>query len=165
MSPMQWDCEVPAEIADDLELLDAVATWDPISAIDKAPTVDAAAALCKQVQAARKALGLAEDELARFINDVVPYGAKVVVDGAVFEVKAGSQRQAWEHDDLKRRVAGEIAARLSEVIDDYQVAKVLEAWTAACGFQWKVTGLRALEIEPDDFCTKRPGVPRFVPLS
>lgn len=162
MSPMEWACEVPAEIDDDLELLDAITTWDPISAIDKAPTVDAAAALCKAVQEARKALSLAEDELARFINDVVPFGAKITVDGGVFEVKAGSQRTAWEHDDVRRKVASGIAEKLD--VEDVVVGRVLTEWAACCGFQWKVTGLRGFGLDPDEYCRKTPGPPRFVAL-
>lgn len=159
---MQWDCVVPAEVGDDLELLDAITTWDPISAIDKAPSVDAAAALIQAVQAARKALGAAEDELARFVNDLVPFGATVVVGGEAFSVRAGSQRTAWEHDELRRHVATEIAEKLQT--EQVVVARVLDHWCHACGFQWKVTGLRELGIDPDEFCRKTLGPPRFVRL-
>jgi len=158
----EYAVEPTPEIEDDLELLDAVRTWDYIGAIDKAPSIDAAAALCAAVQSARAALALAEGELARFVNDVLPYGSKLTYDGHVYEVKSGSERQAWEHAEVKVRVAATIADRLG--IDGYEVSRVLSAWTDCCGFQWKVTGLRGLGLDPDDYCTKRPGVPRLVRL-
>jgi len=145
-------------IGDDLELLDAVATWDPMAALDKSPTAPDAAKLLAEVLRARKALGAAAEDLSRFLGGVLPYGQQHVFDGLpAFQLRGGSKRTEWDHVETRRDTQKAIAEKLSMAVID--VEAVLDEWSAVSGYAWKVTGLKALGLDPDEYCRKSTGPP------
>lgn len=157
MSPYQ--VEPRAEVKDDLLLLEATKLWDHVEALDRAPSMDAAAQLLVAVQEARAALAVAEEDLARFLWDVAPRGESFIVGTDHYQLRGGSKRTAWDHDDVRRDLQKAISAKLER--DPKDVEEVVGAWTMACGFQWKTTGLRVFGLDPDEYCHSSLGPPRF----
>lgn len=162
MSDDVVDAEIVDPMGDAVEFFEAIKKWDPMVALDLVgPSIEAGALLLRMVVDARSALALAESELAGFLADLLPSNQPQEIEGVgVLTVRGGSVRTAWDHDEVKRHVAAEIADRLS--IADLNVARVLEEWVKVCSFGWKVTGLRDLGLDPDEYCTKRLGPARVV---
>lgn len=144
---------------DSAELLEAVEGWDWVEAMDDRPDVEHVAHLVAAIQRVKKTLALAEDDLSQFLWREVPVGEVVQVDGVPYRMRGGSKREAWDHDDVRRDLQKVIADRLAA--SPFVVEQVVEAWTAACGYQWKTTGLRSYGLDPDEYCHVSKGPPRL----
>lgn len=77
------------------------------------------------------------------------------------EVRRSKTRRAWQHDLLKSKwLAAYVKSTGGEVTDPAQVRDALFDVVSVSG--WKVTGLKALDIDPDDYCDSEPGTPTVV---
>jgi hypothetical protein len=77
------------------------------------------------------------------------------------EVKRSKDRKAWDHEALKSRWLNAYTASTGgEVTDPAEVRDALLNVVSIAG--WKVTGLRELDIDADDYCSSLPGTPRVV---
>lgn len=80
----------------------------------------------------------------------------VSVDGATVEIKSGSPRKAWDHSAL----IDEVSRRLVDQSVDMNTGEVLasphdlirQAMEYVGVSYWKVTNLKNLHIDADDYC-------------
>lgn len=141
------------------ELLEAIVGWDWVEAIDDKPDVEHVAWLAANVQKARAALAMAEDDLAQFLWKQAPVGEPILVDGEAFRMRGGTDRKAWDHGEVKHDLVPLLADRLSLAVTN--VERVIDAWTACCGYSWKTTGLKDYGLDPDEYCQATKGPPKF----
>lgn len=158
----------PATVGDLLDELTVWAETEVVDALDRSPRIETAAALVHRIQRARAALGLAEDMLAEFLLDVAGTGLQEHVDGVPpFEVRVGRDRKEWQHDAVVRDLVPRIADGIGiagAVTDDGErversdvVRLVIERFRECSSDGWKVTGLRALMLDPEDYCKSSRG--------
>lgn len=88
-------------------------------------------------------------------------------DGRTYEVKRGANRKAWDHDGWKRAyrahvisetgaTGGEVVVpSTGEVVNLYDLARDLDAATGSSAP--KVTVLRKVGVDPDDYCETSSG--------
>jgi hypothetical protein len=89
----------------------------------------------------------------------------VVWDGGTAERRWGKTRKEWKHDDLVRAVAVRITEQhavdtTTGTLDEALSHTLLEALTEFAATHrpdWRVTAVRPLGIDPDEFCTSVPG--------
>lgn len=157
----------------DTWLLERVEEFDPRPALRVLPFA-AAAQLLVLVRRARGALALAEAEVERHVAATMGPdmdGARVDERGRFQGVEvpgvgvllrhAKGGRKGWNHDGVRGEVISRMADDLpySGAVDDngervplaVVVHDVITKYAESCGYQWKVTGLRALGIDPDDY--------------
>jgi hypothetical protein len=92
-------------------------------------------------------------------------GKTETVDGlGTLERRKGTDRKAWQSDDLLRRLVrdavdpehtGEMPSA-SEVLDAV-VSTVTECAPITGSLGWRVTALKARGIDPDEWCESKPG--------
>lgn len=143
-------------------LFEAVRKWDPMVALDEVgPSVDRAAWLLARVRDGVEALRLADAALTSFIADILPTKQPYPVDGVgAVTVRFGSARSAWDSDGLLPAV---VAAICEGDVDEIERARpIIDAFLVFARPDWRVTPLRAAEIDPDEFCEKRPGRPAVI---
>lgn len=142
--------------------VETVRKWDPMVALDDlGPSVDRAAWLLARTRDMLDALKLADSILSRFISDIRPANDPYEVDGVgAVTVRWGSARTQWAHGELTPKVVARIAEKQGYPIAP--IRAVVDAWLAVASPSWKVTGLKELGIDPDEYCQKRPGEPRVV---
>lgn len=80
----------------------------------------------------------------------------VTVDGATVEIKSGSPRKTWDHQSLiedvsKRIVDSSIDLNTGEVIKS-PMEMIREALQFAGISYWKVTKLKELHLDADEYC-------------
>jgi|TARA_R110000803_G_scaffold37598_13_gene81123 hypothetical protein len=85
-------------------------------------------------------------------NLVIP----VDVDGATVEIKSGAPRKTWDHKSLindisKRLVDSSVDLNTGEVLKT-PTAMIREALEFAGISYWKVTKLKELHLDADDYC-------------
>lgn len=164
-------CAVPtpatAEIARSaLERLAQVPAFDPMTALDAlGPSAENGVALLAFVRYVRTRLGDAEEELVRFLADVLPVNQTIGFDGiGAATVRPGTQRKAWKHEELVPKVAEAIAERMGYPVGP--IREVIDAWLSVASPSWKLgkaedgSGLRGLGLDPDEFCEKSTGPKR-----
>jgi len=149
-------------VHDVLELLEAVTTWanTPESELDREPTIDNAASIVRAIQQARRALSLAEDVYAEFLHDTAGRGLHEQY-GPPFEVRVGANRKTWDHAAVVASLVPRIAERLElhvvvnsdgEAMSSVDVvAAIVASFREASSDGWKVTGLRAFGLDPDEY--------------
>ena len=150
----------------DLTRLALVPQFDPLSVIDViGPSAENAVALLAFVRHVRTRLGDAEEELVRFLADVLPTNQTIGFDGiGAATVRPGTQRKAWKHEELVPKVAEAIAERMGYPVGP--IREVIDAWLSCASPSWKLgkaedgSGLRGLGIDPDEFCEKSTGPKR-----
>ncbi len=139
-----WAREADQLVAGDLTALD----------------VAGAAYLVDYCKTARTHLAAVEQALANRIvaidqahRDRLP----MTVPGlGVVEVRRSADRKAWEHDQLGAEVVRRhLAAAGGELPDPFDVARQVLA--AAAPSYWRTGVLKALGIDPGDYCTTTPG--------
>lgn len=154
-------------------LLDRIQEFDPRPAMHSLGFA-AAAQLLVQVRRARGALSIAEAELEQHVAATMTpdmEGARVDERGRFQGVEvagvgvllrhAKGGRKGWNHDGVR----GEVVSRMADdlpyagaVTEEGErvplavvVHDVIAKYAESCGYQWKLTGLRALGIDPDDY--------------
>jgi len=80
----------------------------------------------------------------------------VVVDGATVEIKSGSPRKTWDHktliDDVSKRIVdSSVDLNTGEVVKT-PTDMIREALQYAGISYWKVTKLKELHLDADDYC-------------
>lgn len=141
--------------AEDVELLNVVGTWDYLAGADC--TEEQLVALIARLKQARSNLADAEDHLTRQLFRERGTGTHVIA-GAAVEVRMGKERTEWKHDELRRAAILELAKRHGGNVTT--VEAIVTDWTAVSGPSgWKLTGIRALGLQVDEFTTARPGRP------
>lgn len=80
----------------------------------------------------------------------------VTVDGATVEIKSGSPRKTWDHQSLiedvsKRIVDSSVDLNTGEVVKS-PVEMIREALQFAGISYWKVTKLKELHLDADEYC-------------
>jgi len=80
----------------------------------------------------------------------------VAVDGATVEIKAGSPRKSWDHasliDDVSKRIVdSSVDLNTGEVIKT-PTEMIKEALQFAGISYWKVTKLKELHLDADEYC-------------
>jgi hypothetical protein len=116
----------------------------------------------QELRSLARAIRLFDDDLAERIAEQVR-GPYVDLDGiGIVQVKRGSTRKAWKHDELLPLVARKaIDARepdpeTGEILPEAEA--VLNAVKDCVGISyWKVTALRARDIDPDEYVESTPG--------
>ncbi len=77
------------------------------------------------------------------------------------EVRRSKDRKAWQHDRVQSDWLNALmTARGGEHLDPAEVRDEFLKVASISGY--KVTGLRELELDPDDYCESSPGTPRVV---
>jgi hypothetical protein len=114
-----------------------------------------------------KALRMIDDDLSDRIAEQLPGGWEDFNSGRV-EVKPSVQRTKWDHESLWAQVT---ARGRDERQVDKDTGEVLESegeavarTLRACVGQgpWKVTGLREIGLDPDEYCEKSYGAPKVI---
>jgi len=144
--------------------------------------VEAMAGTVALVQDLRRRLGLIESYVSREAGtvavelDLQRKGA--LPDGRVWELRRGARRTLWDHEDWKRDVRAKITdqvldetvgtswltnAETGELVDLAPVIQVaLDRGQAAHSSNPpKVTALKALDLDPKDYCEQAPGLWSF----
>lgn len=123
-----------------------------------------AAALLRRVREARKRLATLEQALEAHIavqmrHDGIRGGYGQPTEGVgLVEWNRSRKRSNWQHRDLASAVIdAHMVATGGEAPDPYTVRDwILESAAPA---YWRVTPLRAIGINPDDYSLSEPGVP------
>ena len=114
------------------------------------------------LRAARKALADWELVLADYLADALGRNT-ITVDGVgTVLVKHGAKRTEWDNDALHRAV---VARARDERRIDPDTGEVIESEGEAVGRvladcarpSWRLTALRALGLDPDEYCATSPG--------
>lgn len=100
-----------------------------------------------------------QDVLTEYLGHLA---TPVAVDGATVEIKSGSPRKTWDHKALiedvsKRIVDSSIDLNTGEVVKSPK-DMIAEALQFAGISYWKVTKLKELDLDADEYCEV--GVPK-----
>lgn len=127
-----------------------------------------ALALVARVQALRRTLGEVEAIATRWLGlDATIPKTGVLPDGSTYEVKRGQNRKSWQHDEVKHDVRAAVLKRAGcpadlvnpetgELVD----VQGLLTWVqeVAGSTAPRLGNLRALGLDPDDYCEVFPGL-------
>lgn len=108
-------------------------------------------------------LKLIQAEVASKLAQAIPYGTSLVAyrDTRPLTPRWGGQRKEWANDllqaDVKPRVTHDPESGEARSPED--VMEVAFSVVSLNGSNVKVTGLRALGLDPDDYCHKEPKPP------
>lgn len=133
------------------------------AALDGLAEIEALDAL-GQVRTARQALAQVEAVLERHAAKVMT-GNVIEWPGGVAERRFGKDRKEWQHDELVRQVVNLIAAdvatdKASGELDEMLAALVQDAvarFAETHRPEWRVTVLKKMGVDPDEFCHAVPG--------
>lgn len=122
--------------------------------------------LLLQVRTARQNLALAERELEGAAARAMT-GDRVAVQGKwIAERRWGKDRTKWENDDLAREVVkraidtARVDTSTGELIEPNATTwAVRDALLACARPSWRVTALRELDINPDEYCSSEKARP------
>lgn len=116
----------------------------------------------RELRTIARAIRMFDDDLTERIADGVE-GPYADLDGiGIVQVKKGSQRKSWKHDELFTLVARKAVEDPGADHETGEVFGPAEAVTRAfkdCAgiAYWKVTGLKARGIDPDEYAETLPG--------
>jgi hypothetical protein len=118
-----------------------------------------------RVRELRRVLGDLERAVEGHVAGLMD-GKTETIDGlGTLERRKGTDRKAWQSDDLLRRVVHSmpwVDPETGEMLErDLLVDAVLEAISACVpitpSLGWRVTALKARGIDPDEWCESKPG--------
>lgn len=89
---------------------------------------------------------IAEDLLVAALDGV----RRVTIDGTTVEVRRSYRRTDWEHSKVATHVA--LTALGGEVIEGMDV--VIDALLKACRPEWRVTALKDMGLNDEDYATR-----------
>lgn len=146
-------------IVGDVELL----SHDLAEILDDLHEIEALDALA-QIRQARQGLAQIEATLERRAARVMT-GDIIEWPGGVAERRFGKDRKEWQHDELIRTVVNLIATdvatdKASGELDDMLAALVQDAvarFAETHRPDWRVTVLKKLGVDPDEYCRAIPG--------
>lgn len=141
----------------------------PELVLEKRESIGDLADLLRQVRELRKVLTdaehMVEDSLCDLMRDQPGWWAET--PKAMVKMHSGMKRTKWDHravdDVLRHLLLAELPQSVADIEDGvvYEMSRLLEGvWATlrACETpSWKVTGLRKLQIDPDQFCVKETG--------
>lgn len=121
--------------------------------------IDDAARVLHEIQMARKALQASEEFLIARVHNawVGDWKTPRHVEGVgVVRPFRGKDRKAWEHEALLHDV---VNAHLEDAEGEIPDPFTIAGWVReAAGFAyWKSGALKALGIDPDEYCESQPG--------
>lgn len=142
------------DVMDALEVLNAAATH--VQDLDLTQSVS----ILKDLRRVVVELRLIDDAyLTRRVSELLRYvNGPVEVEGvAAVEIARSKNRRAWQHDALIRDwLDAHMIATGGEVCDP---ADLLTAFRKAAQISgWKVTAMREMGLDVDDYCDSSPGV-------
>lgn len=125
-------------------------------------------ALVHRIQAARRVLGEAEAIATRWLGlSATIAKTGVLPDGSTYEVRRGQTRKAWDHDQVKHDVRAAVLKRAGVAGDlvDPNTGEMVDVqglltWVqeVAGSTAPRLGNLRALGLDPDDYCETFPGL-------
>lgn len=141
----------------------------PALAIELRGSISELAGLLRSVRELRKVIldaeHVVEDQLCELMAEQPGWWAET--PKGLVKMHSGTKRTKWDHRALDSVLRQVIACDMPETLADpeqgiiVETSKMLEEiWQIlrACETpSWKVTGLRPLQIDPDQFCTKETG--------
>lgn len=134
----------------------------PLLAAKLSPDVDGMVLLLQSIRRAMAQLRWAADELEDEIVKAIPAKEMVVAGVGAITLRTGTKRTGWDKEGLVNVLTARIAddpAILCEVetgemlTPSQQVERILSRFLEAATPSWKVTGLRAFKIDPDEYCS------------
>lgn len=156
-----------SEALTNLEAAAEAVTHAPLDAVT---SIDEAVVVLERIQKVRSLLSEAEDECHSFLADTIP-GKRYAVEGAdhaEVEIVTETRRTQWRHADLMDDLYAaifdltEVDPETGELLyRDERPQDKLRRWLDKCVRpSWKVTGLKELGIDPDDYCITEYGKKR-----
>lgn len=159
MSPALDPDDVPAVLA-------AIDTMShdtiPLLGAKLAPDVDGMVVLLQDLRRAQAQLRWAADELEDEIVKAMPHKEMVVAGVGAITLRTGTKRTQWDKDGL----VGVLTARIADdpeilcevetgemLTPSQQVSRILSRFLEAATPSWKITGLRAFRVDPDEYCS------------
>lgn len=128
-----------------------------------------ALALVARVQAVRRTLAEVESITTRWLGLTATIAKTgVLPDGSTYEVKRGQNRKAWDHDGWKHDARAAVLAKhgvsghdlvdpeSGEMVDVQGLLTHVQEVSGSAAP--RLTNLRALGLEPDDYCETFPGL-------
>lgn len=114
------------------------------------------AQLRRSVKYLQDCAALVEDEMVK----CAPSKQFEVPGVGTAEIHTGSKRTSWNHDEVAGVVAHALADEIPAMVTEdgepvnhiQYVTDIINGFRVASSDGWKVTGLRALKIDPDDYC-------------
>lgn len=134
----------------------------PLMAVKLSPDVDAMALLLQDVRRAIAQLRWADETLEDEIVKAMPTKDMDVAGVGRIELRTGTKRTAWDKDGLVGVLTARIAddptivcePETGELLSPHeQVERILGRFMEAATPSWKVTGLRAFKVDPDEYAT------------
>jgi hypothetical protein len=97
------------------------------------------------------------NELQSILTEHIGFvGVPVVVDGATVEIKSGAPRKSWDHEsiisDVSRRIVDSSVDLNTGEITKSPVDMIREALQFAGISYWKVSKLKELHLDADEYC-------------
>lgn len=133
---------------------------DVPAALDVDDSTDAVVRLLADLREQRKALAAIEAYVESAAVKRLKYGQQQVGD-FIAEVRGGKDRRNWQHDDVAFAVCRDLATDDQGVVipDMAQVIDLVRSRIMNCAqvSGWRVTQLRPLGLDPDDFSESVPG--------
>lgn len=126
--------------------------------------IPALAVLLDEVRSVRQALGLRERAIEDLLTDVMFEDTMEVPGLGVVQRRQGKDRKGWDSEGLLSTVirrsldpeqTGELPD-LPEAVERIRIG-VLAAAPLTASTGWRVTALKALDLDPDEWCTTSPG--------
>lgn len=133
----------------------------PDTAVLLSPDYAGLAALLQALRRAIAQLKFAEQDLEDELAKVLPGRDTEIPGVGMATLRTGTKRTAWDKAGIVAAVTARIADEPSVFVDDKtgeflppaQVAeRVIGAFLEVGTPSWKTTGMRALRLDPDEFC-------------
>lgn len=157
----EYEAEAAAQAVDDskrwetnealVEVMTLLDDAGRLDVTDVMATTAIALDILRGARVAKAALAAAEREAVGFLADVLPRGTAEIDGYGPVTVSSSASRTGWDRSALVAATAAVIADRLG-----YPVQYIRQAIDEFLGFttpsSWKVTALKEVGIDPDEYC-------------